>query len=203
MILSIAKYTQWEQLYEPFIMAIALTIATLTTTSWGTHIYPEFTDKHNPLSAFMVYNFVLLEICLLGYLYFLFAPVMKSLSKEGKIEKYSLGEFEARRIIHLAGSRYDVSTIQYIQANDHYLNLRLQNSHKMIKANLTEVSAQTTSEDGFLVHRSYWIARHAIHSARKAGGRIFITVSDGTEIPVARPRQKDVLAWLIRNGTVV
>jgi DNA-binding LytR/AlgR family response regulator len=43
---------------------------------------------------------------------------------------------------------------------------------------------------GHRVHRSHWVAEDAIRETLRRDGRVFLTMTDGAEIPVSRSYQK-------------
>jgi DNA-binding LytR/AlgR family response regulator len=45
---------------------------------------------------------------------------------------------------------------------------------------------------GVIVHRSHWVAAHAVLSVQKNGGRFFALLSNGNEVPVSRGRLTEV-----------
>lgn len=73
-----------------------------------------------------------------------------------------------------------------LSAEDHYVRVRTDRGDHMILMRLADAIAETAPERGVQVHRSHWVARRAVQTARRRGDRAILTLSDGQEIPVSR-----------------
>ncbi|ROT98001.1 LytTR family transcriptional regulator [Histidinibacterium lentulum] len=73
-----------------------------------------------------------------------------------------------------------------LSAEDHYVRVRTDRGDHMILMRLADAIAETAPEPGLQVHRSHWIARDAVHAARRHGDRAILTLATGEEIPVSR-----------------
>jgi hypothetical protein len=88
-----------------------------------------------------------------------------------------------------------------IQADLHYLQVRTTRGRATVLASIT--AAETAlGEEGLRVHRSHWVAlRHVARLARTAHGT-FLTLSDGSRVPVSRRRAGEVQARLGRDFVI-
>ncbi|MBP6546356.1 MAG: LytTR family transcriptional regulator DNA-binding domain-containing protein [Phenylobacterium sp.] len=77
-----------------------------------------------------------------------------------------------------------------VEAEDHYLRLHTSKGQDLILMRLADAVAELTGLEGAQVHRSWWVARHAVADARRGDGRATLTLKDGSEVPVSRTYAK-------------
>ncbi|QMU59727.1 MAG: hypothetical protein GKR98_17005 [Boseongicola sp.] len=77
---------------------------------------------------------------------------------------------------------------------DHYVEVTTTAGESLILMRLSDAIAETTGTDGMQIHRSHWIATHAVTVARRDGARAVVTLQDGRELPVSRTYLKDLTA---------
>lgn len=88
-----------------------------------------------------------------------------------------------------------------IQADLHYLQVRTARGRATVLASIGTAEA-ALGDIGLRVHRSHWIAlSHVVRLARTARGT-FLTLSDGSRVPVSRRRAAEVQARLGRSFVV-
>jgi DNA-binding LytR/AlgR family response regulator len=73
-----------------------------------------------------------------------------------------------------------------VEAEDHYLRLHTSKGQDLILMRLADAVAELEGIEGLQVHRSWWVARDAITSARRGDGRATLTLKDGAQVPVSR-----------------
>lgn len=73
-----------------------------------------------------------------------------------------------------------------VQAEDHYLRIRTEAGSALVLMRLSDALTALNGADGFRVHRSWWVARAAVESARWKDGRGELILSDGATAPVSR-----------------
>ena len=54
-----------------------------------------------------------------------------------------------------------------------------------------DAMAELDGVDGVQVHRSYWVARKAVEGAVRRNGRHYVTLIDGSEVPVSRSYRRN------------
>jgi hypothetical protein len=81
-----------------------------------------------------------------------------------------------------------------LQMEDHYVRVHTTLGQEMILMRLRDAIAETDGLEGMQVHRSWWVARHAIASSRRNGKSLTLTLSNGLEVPVARDRIAEMKA---------
>jgi DNA-binding LytR/AlgR family response regulator len=52
---------------------------------------------------------------------------------------------------------------------------------------LSDAIAELEGLEGAQTHRSWWVAREAVESARRDGDRVTLVLKSGAEAPVSRP----------------
>ena len=88
-----------------------------------------------------------------------------------------------------------------IQSDLHYLQVRTARGRATLLASIS-VAEAALGANGMRVHRSHWIAfDHVVRVARTARGT-FLTLSDGSRVPVSRRRASEVQARLGRGFVV-
>ncbi len=81
-----------------------------------------------------------------------------------------------------------------LSADDHFVVVRTAAGCARLRLRLADAVAEMEPEPGLYVHRSHWVARAALAGLRREGGRLFVRLSDGTELPVSRGQRERVLA---------
>lgn len=79
------------------------------------------------------------------------------------------------------------AVIYAISAEDHYLKLHTSKGTDLILMRLSDAIAELEGLEGAQTHRSWWVARDAVESARREGDRMVLVVKGGVEAPVSRP----------------
>ncbi len=81
-----------------------------------------------------------------------------------------------------------------LEMEDHYVRVHTEAGNELILMRMRNAVDELEGYDGMQVHRSYWVAAKAIVSARRAGERALLTLSNGMEVPVSRSRLRPLLA---------
>ncbi len=74
-----------------------------------------------------------------------------------------------------------------VSAEDHYLRLHTSKGSDLILMRLADAIAELEGLEGAQTHRSWWVARHAVESARREGDKAVLTLKGGVAAPVSRP----------------
>jgi hypothetical protein len=85
-----------------------------------------------------------------------------------------------------------------LEMEDHYLRVHTKLGDGLIHLRMTDAVQELEGLEGMLVHRSFWVARHAITGWQRDGKTLLLHLSNGKSVPVARDRQPLVKAagWL-------
>lgn len=77
-----------------------------------------------------------------------------------------------------------------VESEDHYLRLHTSRGQDLILMRLADAMSELEGLEGAQVHRSWWVSRNAIVTARRGDGRAILTLPDGAEVPVSRTYAK-------------
>ncbi|RZJ04178.1 MAG: LytTR family transcriptional regulator [Brevundimonas sp.] len=85
-----------------------------------------------------------------------------------------------------------------LQMEDHYVRLHTTAGSVLVLSPLARAIRQVGDLDGLHVHRSWWVARHAVRGVVHDGRNLRLVLSSGLEAPVARARVAALKAagWL-------
>lgn len=83
-----------------------------------------------------------------------------------------------------------------IEAQEHYVRLVSQSDTQMLLYRFNDIVAELPAELGMQVHRSHWVAYAAVNALFREGGRQFLSLRDGTRVPVSRKFASAVRVWL-------
>jgi hypothetical protein len=86
----------------------------------------------------------------------------------------------------------------YIATEDHYLRVATRLGSDLILFRLSDAIAELDPAMGQQVHRSFWVARAAISTVERKGGRTLLVLIDGTRVPVSRTHLRNLrdAGWL-------
>ena len=73
-----------------------------------------------------------------------------------------------------------------LQAEDHYVRVHTALGSDLLLMRFADAVAEADGIDGLRVHRSWWVARNAVASARAEGRRATLTLKTGLDVPVTR-----------------
>ncbi len=79
------------------------------------------------------------------------------------------------------------AVIYAVSAEDHYLRLHTSKGAELILMRLADAIAELEGLEGAQTHRSWWVAKDAVESARRDGDKMVLTLKGGVEAPVSRP----------------
>jgi DNA-binding LytR/AlgR family response regulator len=69
---------------------------------------------------------------------------------------------------------------------DHYVRLHTQQGSVLVLMSLGQALEELGGLDGLQVHRSWWVARHAVESVVEEGRNLRLMLKGGIEAPVSR-----------------
>lgn len=79
------------------------------------------------------------------------------------------------------------AVIYAVSSEDHYLRLHTSKGSDLILMRLSDALTELEGLEGAQTHRSWWVARDAVESARRDGDRVTLVLKGGAEAPVSRP----------------
>ncbi len=74
----------------------------------------------------------------------------------------------------------------HLRMQDHYVEARTDRGSELILMRFGDALKEVKGLDGVRVHRSHWVAAHAVHAVRREKGRSILVLHNGEEVPVSR-----------------
>ncbi|HKK35371.1 MAG TPA: LytTR family DNA-binding domain-containing protein [Paracoccaceae bacterium] len=75
-----------------------------------------------------------------------------------------------------------------LSMQDHYVEIVTETGSDLALLRLSDAMDEAAPTRGLQVHRSHWVAEGAVAEARREGGRVRLTLLDGSSVPVSRGR---------------
>lgn len=79
-----------------------------------------------------------------------------------------------------------------LSMQDHYVELFTDSGRHLVLLRLTDAIAELDGIPGLRIHRSHWVATKHMRDLRRRGQRWFLSLSDGSELPVSQTYLDDV-----------
>lgn len=86
-----------------------------------------------------------------------------------------------RRLPETSGRR-----ILRISVRDHYVEIVTDRAIQSVLMRFSDAIVETEGIPGLQVHRSHWVAEDAVRAVERVRGRMFLTLEDGSRVPVSR-----------------
>lgn len=85
-----------------------------------------------------------------------------------------------------------------LQMEDHYVRLHTSEGSRLILSSMARAIDQIGDVEGLQVHRSWWVARHAVRGVEKDGRSLRLRLASGLTAPIARAKVAQIRAagWL-------
>lgn len=97
-----------------------------------------------------------------------------------------------------AGGRvFDMVEILHLEARGNYVAVHTDSGVTEVPGPFSALLEQMPDRLGLRIHRSHWVARRAIVGSRKQGRDLLVDLVHGGAAPVALPRQREVMDWLV------
>jgi len=73
-----------------------------------------------------------------------------------------------------------------ITVRDHYVEIVTDRTKEKVLMRFSDAISEAEGIPGLQVHRSHWVAEDAVRTIEREKGRMFLTLEDGSRIPVSR-----------------
>ena len=83
---------------------------------------------------------------------------------------------------------YATAEIWALSAEDHYVRVHTSAGETLVLMRFSDAVAEMNGIEGLSVHRSWWVARHAVDVISRTSAGAEITLKSGASVPVARRR---------------
>nr|WP_137677370.1 LytTR family DNA-binding domain-containing protein [Parerythrobacter lutipelagi] len=74
-----------------------------------------------------------------------------------------------------------------LEMEDHYVRAHTALGSELVLMRLRDAMAELDGIEGMQVHRSWWVARHAVGGVKREGRNVRLLLDTGIEAPVSRP----------------
>ncbi|MFN3748645.1 MAG: LytTR family DNA-binding domain-containing protein [Sphingorhabdus sp.] len=81
------------------------------------------------------------------------------------------------------------SDILCMKTEDHYLRVYTQAGNALVLLRMSDAENAVCGVDGLRVHRSWWVARHAVAEVVSVGNGLQLRLTNGLDVPVSRERR--------------
>ncbi|MBC2834536.1 LytTR family DNA-binding domain-containing protein [Paragemmobacter straminiformis] len=99
-----------------------------------------------------------------------------------------------------AGVRdFPMAEILHLEARGNYVAIHTDSGVTEVPGPFSALIEQMPDTIGLRIHRSHWVARRAIVRSRKQGRDLLVDLVHGGTAPVALPRQREVMDWLVAS----
>lgn len=80
----------------------------------------------------------------------------------------------------------DPGAVLRISGKDHFVEVTTDKGRYDVRMRLADAVAEMDGVEGFLTHRSHWIAKDAVETVERVKGRHYVVSADKARIPVSR-----------------
>lgn len=102
--------------------------------------------------------------------------------------------------VMLLGKPFALTDLRLVSAEEHYVRIQTVDGRQLLRGRISDIEAQLPDALGLRVHRSHWVAASAVHTLNRSREGWVLELTDGTQVPVARPRRDAVRDWLEAMG---
>lgn len=81
-----------------------------------------------------------------------------------------------------------------LSVEDHYTQVVTTRGRELVLLRFSDALKELQDVPGLQVHRSHWVADAHVDRLKRDGGKLFVTMKDGTDVPVSRPHLAAVKA---------
>jgi hypothetical protein len=107
------------------------------------------------------------------------------------------------RAIEVGNTSVKQSDLHFLEAQGNYLRVVSTAGETLERYRISSAVEQLEECAGLFVHRSYWVAYHAINRVSQIGGKYHVHTETGETIAIASTRQSKVLKTLTQRGIPV
>lgn len=97
------------------------------------------------------------------------------------------------------GAQSVLSAVLRLEASGNYVTVVTERGRRTVPGPFSAVVARMPREAGRQVHRSHWVARHAVIAERRVGRELRLQTVDGGSVPVSAAQVGAVRVWLAQG----
>lgn len=126
-------------------------------------------------------------------------PAPKLVSVVPLPEADAAAEPEAEEAAPVSPEHAVLSSVLRLEASGNYVIVVTKKGRKTVPGPFSAVVGRMPCDAGQLVHRSHWVARHAVNGQRRVGRELRLQTVDGESVPVSSSKITLVRAWLAQG----
>ncbi|WP_353343006.1 LytTR family DNA-binding domain-containing protein [Litorivita sp. NS0012-18] len=88
----------------------------------------------------------------------------------------------------------DLGGILRLTVKDHFVDVVGRSGRERLRMRFADAIKEMEPVEGYCIHRSHWVAAGAIDSVRREGGKVYLCLTNGDEVPVSRKYRPDLEA---------
>lgn len=111
----------------------------------------------------------------------------KSTKTSTQVEPLASKAGQSAELLQRLASFQTLSDIQLVKAEEHYVRVVGEGNDELVSFKFRDALKDLENEDGFQVHRSYWVRRKAVVGAKEDGPKLTLEMSNGSIVPVSGP----------------
>lgn len=105
-----------------------------------------------------------------------------------------------RRLVAIGLQMFDADEIILLEAQGNYLRILTSEGEFNERCQMSSACENLDDSLGVQVHRSFWVSFSAIDALVRADGTLSLRLTNGEEVKIARPRQREVRSTLEAKG---
>lgn len=109
------------------------------------------------------------------------------------------GNTELPSVLHRAGYRV-MPKLNALQAQEHYVVIHTDSGEKIVRYRLSDAIEECHMIEGVRVHRSWWIAKHAMTEVRRRGRSVAVRLPSGEWVPVSLAAKEAVSEAVLKGS---
>jgi hypothetical protein len=106
-------------------------------------------------------------------------------------------------VLQLAPGNLQPEQLLAMCAEEHYVRLVTTEGEFLVYHRFSDAAKEVKFLNGLQVHRSHWIATHAIRQVCRSAKKMVITIEGNHQVPVSRPYQAMVLQLAEQSGLTI
>ena len=111
----------------------------------------------------------------------------KSTKTSTHVERLASKSGQSAELLQRLAKFETLSNIQVVKAEEHYVRVIGERNDELVSFKFRDALKDLENEDGFQVHRSYWVRREAVIGKQEDGAKLSLKMSDGSTVPVSGP----------------
>jgi hypothetical protein len=106
-------------------------------------------------------------------------------------------------VLQLAPGNLQPEQLLAMCAEEHYVRLITTEGEFLVYHRFSDAAKEVKPLNGLQVHRSHWIAAHAIRQVCRSAKKMLVTIDGNHQVPVSRPYQAMVLQLAEQSGLTI